>query len=122
MEMRSIPMQVKEETSEIVMHAIELTVNGGVWKDKETDSEQKASSIDYDSSLETVTFKFDTPIKAGSSGILSMDFVGGINDKMKGFYRSKFKGPDGEDRYNGVTQFEATDARRCFPCWDEYDL
>lgn len=38
---------------------------------------------------------------------------------MKGFYRSKYFTATGEERYAGVTQFESTDARRCFPCWDE---
>merc|ERR1719245_2621447 len=46
-------------------------------------------------------------------------FTGCLNDKMKGFYRSKYTTPAGEERYAATTQFEATDARRCFPCWDE---
>jgi len=34
-----------------------------------------------------------------------MSFVGELNDKMKGFYRSKYTVND-EERYGAVTQFE----------------
>ncbi|KAF7047190.1 hypothetical protein CFC21_056144 [Triticum aestivum] len=51
-------------------------------------------------------------------GVLSMDFTGTLNDQMRGFYRSKYE-YNGEARNMAVTQFEAADARRCFPCWDE---
>ena len=40
------------------------------------------------------------------NGQLSMDFTGELNDKMKGFYRSKYTGTDGEEKYCAVTQFE----------------
>ncbi|KAL6057849.1 Aminopeptidase [Balamuthia mandrillaris] len=48
-----------------------------------------------------------------------MRFTGILNDKMKGFYRSKYTNAKGEEAFMAVTQFEATDARRAFPCWDE---
>src|SRR5262249_38952742 len=41
------------------------------------------------------------------------------NDKLRGFYRSRFKDAAGEWRWLAATQFEATDARRAFPCFDE---
>ena len=34
------------------------------------------------------------------------------------FPRSKYT-QDGEERFAATTQFESTDARRAFPCWDE---
>jgi len=38
-----------------------------------------------------------------------MSFVGELNDKMKGFYRSKYS-VNGEERYAAVTQFEVLKA------------
>lgn len=46
------------------------------------------------------------------SGTLKIDFVGELNDKMKGFYRSKYTAPAGEIRYAAVTQFEVRISRK----------
>ena len=51
--------------------------------------------------------------------LLTLRFTGELNDKMAGFYRSRYTSPGGEERFMAVTQFEATSARRAFPCWDE---
>lgn len=42
------------------------------------------------------------------SGSLSLTFLGELNNKMKGFYRSKYKGCDGDERYGAVSQFEVS--------------
>src|SRR5690606_8135374 len=49
-------------------------------------------------------------------------FRGELNDKLKGFYRSTFVDTDGNEQVIATTQFEATDARRAFPCWDEPEM
>ena len=51
--------------------------------------------------------------------MLRVEFAGVLNDKLRGFYRSTFTDDDGARHTIAVTQFEATDARRAFPCWDE---
>ena len=64
------------------------------------------------------TLPLTSALKEGSAKLV-IEFIGNLNDKMKGFYRSKYKLSDGNDGFCGCTQFEATDARRAFPCWDE---
>ncbi len=49
-------------------------------------------------------------------------FSGELNDALKGFYRSTFKDDDGTEHTIATTQFQSTDARRAFPCWDEPDM
>jgi len=48
---------------------------------------------------------------------LEVDYQGLINDKMAGFYRSKYTHGE-EIQYTAVTQFQESDARRAFPCLD----
>ncbi|XP_047293205.1 puromycin-sensitive aminopeptidase-like protein isoform X2 [Homo sapiens] len=84
----------------------------------EGDEEIHATGFNYQNEDEKVTLSFPSTLQTGT-GTLKIDFVGELNDKMKGFYRSKYTTPSGEVRYAAVTQFEATDARRAFPCWDE---
>ena len=48
---------------------------------------------------------------------LTIEYQGLINDKMAGFYRSKYS-YQSQTKYIAVTQFEESDARRAFPCMD----
>lgn len=57
--------------------------------------------------------------EANADYVLSVEFSGILNDQMHGFYRSFYEGVDGKRHVMATTQFEATDARRAFPCFDE---
>ncbi|MCL4146285.1 UNVERIFIED_CONTAM: hypothetical protein GTU68_059266, partial [Idotea baltica] len=50
---------------------------------------------------------------------LEISFDGVFNDKLIGLYISRFTDDDGNEQKLATTQFEATAARKCFPCWDE---
>ena len=50
---------------------------------------------------------------------LHISFRGTLNDRLRGFYRSTYTDDAGRTRTIAATQFQSTDARRAFPCWDE---
>ncbi|CCI45716.1 unnamed protein product [Albugo candida] len=67
---------------------------------------------------ETVTLKLSKSIKAHSQLTLTLNFHGSLSDQLRGFFFSEYS-HQGEKRLLAATQFEACDARRAFPCWDE---
>jgi len=76
----------------------------------------QTATVTLDERKEQATFTFATSLPAGRV-TLQIEYTGIINSKLRGFYLSKTK-----LRSYGVTQFEATDARRAFPCFDEPGL
>ncbi|KAM9983730.1 hypothetical protein ACTFIY_000447 [Dictyostelium cf. discoideum] len=115
----TITVQVKQPTKTITIHSIEIEIQSASIKSSSSSSSssQSSKSITFYEPEEVVIFEFENELPVGEY-CLSLVFTGLLNDKLKGFYRSKYT-VKGEDRYLATTQFEATDARRSFPCFDE---
>ena len=114
----SVDIDVRVGTPRVVLHAAELEIRSVVLERDGVSCEPRR--IETNEEEETVTLVFSRPLEPGGARLL-IDFAGQLNDNMRGFYRSVYR-VDGEERHMAVTQFEATDARRAFPCWDEPSL
>ena len=81
----------------------------------------KGKTINVRHSLNTQeeTLNIKTSKKISGKLKICIQFKGILNDRLLGFYRSKYKDKTGKTKYLATTQFEAADARRAFPCWDE---
>ena len=113
----SISLYLNRAATQITLHAHELEVSGAsvVLPGGERIQAERTA---FDDEAETVTFTFPKTVPAGSA-TLNVSFKGILNKNLKGFYQSEYKAPDGTTKYLATTQFEATDARRAFPCWDD---
>ena len=109
----SISINCKKSVNIITMNCAELKIKSCIVK-----SGQKI----IESTPKINEKKEELQIKLGEKirGLCTVDleFEGILNDRLLGFYRSKYQ-QNGKTKYLATTQFEAADARRAFPCWDE---
>jgi puromycin-sensitive aminopeptidase len=116
-----IESTVHETTDSIVLHASELTIESAqlhVGTDAALEAIEARPSLDAEN--ERLVLSSDRPLAPGPITIV-ITFSGILNDRLVGFYRSTFTDSGGTDHAIATTQFEATDARRAFPCFDEPD-
>ncbi len=115
-----VEITVEEEVSEIVLNAAELEITSAELMSLDG-VVIPARNIELDETTERATLTFERPLSKGHA-TLTLRFKGVLNDRLRGFYRSTYKTPEGEELRMAATQFEATDARRALPCWDEPSL
>jgi len=111
-----VTIHIHQPVGMIVANAAELAIDSVSIKDAK--GKLLSGNIALDHDHERACFSFPADLPVGRSE-LSIKFSGILNDKLHGFYRSTYKGADGKEQPLASTQFESTDARRAFPCWDE---
>ena len=107
----TLTLRVLKPTSEITLNAVDIdfhdvTITSGGSTQKATVTPQKDK--------EMVVLVVEKPLAAGPATI-HITYTGILNSEMRGLYLGK----DDKGRKYAATQFEATDARRAFPSFDE---
>ncbi|HEX8670014.1 MAG TPA: M1 family aminopeptidase [Allosphingosinicella sp.] len=113
-----IDVELLEPVREITLNAADLNIHkasisalGGAA------AAQEASDVDLDEGKQTATFRFRNPVQPGRYR-LAIDYDGKIYTQAAGLFALDYDSPEGKKRAL-FTQFEAPDARRFFPGWDE---
>ncbi len=111
-----VAITIRERLDEIVLNAIELVIHSAAITSAE--GKRFRGAVSLDETQERATLRFTTTLGPGA-WTLHITFSGTLNDKLHGFYRSRYRDASGQEKVLACTQFESTDARRAFPCWDE---
>ena len=106
----SIDVNLQQPTRSITLNAIEITFQSVTIL---SNGSQQTGTVSLDADKQQATFTFPDTVPAGNATI-KIRYTGILNNELRGFYLSKTA-----RRNYAVTQFEATDARRAFPCFDE---
>ncbi|HUI71492.1 MAG TPA: M1 family metallopeptidase [Spirochaetia bacterium] len=137
----TVDVRVQEPVSQVVAHSLGLKITEARAVDSkgrrleakktqarvsffdavtgEAASEAFESAAAIDDTAQTATFSFGERLAKGDWK-LSVEFEGSlVQPSLEGFYRSKWTDDNKLDHWMASTQFEATHARRAFPCWDE---
>ena len=115
----AIDLDVIKPTNNLVLNAAEMTISSA----RLTPAKGGApltGRVSLDPKAETATFTFPRTLTTGAYR-LDLVYSGKIHTQANGLFALDYKNQEGKDARSLFTQFEASDARRFVPSWDEPD-
>ncbi|XP_048262950.1 aminopeptidase N isoform X2 [Bombus terrestris] len=119
-----ILVNVTEDTENVTLHAVDMHINESFTNIKEYSEIEKVEKIiriveqRNDTERQFYVIRTSDTLKSGKQYVVHLKFVGYLNDHLQGFYRSSYT-VGSQTRWIATSQFQPTDARRAFPCFDE---
>ncbi len=111
----TVKLNVRAPVDQFVLNALELVVTNAAVDGKSLPK----SAIKIDKKDELLRIALPEKISAGEHSV-ELTFAGKINQQGQGLFYARYQEEGtGANKVMLGTQFEATDARRMFPCWDE---
>ncbi|HEY5271640.1 MAG TPA: M1 family metallopeptidase [Acidimicrobiales bacterium] len=120
-----VEIEILSATEEIVLNAVELSIDSASISEGwpvDASTIDSDAALDLEASLDEATefLRLAAPsVLAPGRYTLHLGFAGVLNDRLCGFYKSTYRDDDDHEQVIATTQFEETDARRAFPCFDE---
>src|SRR5213596_1539334 len=111
----TVKVKVRSPVRQLVLNALELEIVDASLDGKALPK----SAIKIDKEKELLTLALPSELPPGDH-TLALSFSGKINQQGQGLFYMRYQEQgSGAQKIMLGTQFEATDARRFFPCWDE---
>lgn len=115
-----IRIQALENTNEITLHYRQITIETvQVFANPDTTTNLVPSTFSFVEDVEFLKIAVTSQLQINQQYLVVITYQGLLRDDNMGFYRSSYKNPAGETVWLATTQFEQTDARHAFPCYDE---
>ena len=108
----TISGELSSPAADVLLHALELNI---ISCSARIDDSWKSCTATLEPDNEQMRIRL--PKKTSGKIQFRIEYSGSINDRMAGFYRSRYR-IAGKEHYIAVTQFQESDARRAFPCQD----
>jgi aminopeptidase N len=114
----AIDLNVIEPTRDLVLNAADLSLASATLR--AGNGAPLKASIRLDPKAETATLTFPRTLATGAYR-LDITYSGKIHTQANGLFALDYKNAEGKSARSLFTQFEAADARRFAPSWDEPD-